>query len=420
MNNSFICTGMSSLRTIGKRFVMRTGKSKLQRDTSSPPPLSYALEETTINTMVTALSRKIEEILPELIQEALSKYTTKEMGVISNYIHTILPEKKEAIPLLPALPPLPHPALKNAPPKKGKISFTQFAENQIEILKKQTRKRTASNYQTALGSLTCFLKKDTISFNQITEDQIAGYQESLMSEGLNLNTISCYMRTLRSIYNKAVKAGIATQPHPFKNAYTKIGETSKRAISVQQMQKLKSLTLRKGSTKNLARDLFLFCFFTRGMSFVDMAYLQKQQIRNGYIVYKRQKTHQKISIKLEPCMQKIIDRYITDGSEYIFPIITSTHKDKADTQYRSKECYYNRLLKELGKMIKTEIPLSFYVARHTWASLAFQNRTALETISKALGHTSQRTTLIYIKSIGEESAINKANSKLIRSVFSDN
>lgn len=392
-----------------------------KRHTQSKRPSSsfYPLEEDSINNMITAFSQKIEEILPQLIQEALEKCAVKETNFPHYDVPAILTEEKEIL-FSPSPLPLLQPSVPiNYLPEEKETSFSQFAEKQIATLKRQKRPRTASNYQTAVSSLACFLKKETIPFRQITEEQMTMYQEWLRSKELNLNTVSCYMRTLRSIYNKAVKAKLIPQSYPFRNVYTKIGETNKRAISVQQMQKLKSLMFVEGSVKNLVRDLFLFCFFTRGMSFVDLAYLRKQQVRNGRITYKRHKTHQEISIKLEPCMQKIMNRYAAEESEYVFPIITSTNEKTADTQYRSKECYYNRLLKELGKMAKIEIPLSFYVARHTWASLAFQNKVGLEIISKALGHTSLKTTLIYIKNIGKESAINKANSQLIQNVFFD-
>ncbi len=407
---------MAQLRSISDFFVFKTPFSK---NTLSSSKFTFSLEEASVNTMVATISRKIEEILPQLIQEALDKYMPGE-NAVSRLVKGAPSEATNPSLPLTGSTPCPSPFKEKGGVRKEDLSFNWFVEERIRMLKKQKRKRTAENYKTALNSLVSFMQKESIPFQIITEEKMSQYQEWLISENLSMNTISCYLRTLRSIYNKAVKAGLVSQIHPFKETYTKIDETRKRAISASQMQRLKSLDLNIENNKSLTRDLFLFSFYTRGMSFIDMAYLQKRNIANGQITYKRQKTNQEIKIKLEPCMQKIIDRYVKDENEYIFPIISSAEPDQADTQYRSKQCYYNRLLKEVGMRAKIETPLSFYVARHTWASLAFHNKIDLEIISKALGHTSLKTTLIYIKAIGKESAINHANSKLIRSIFPAN
>lgn len=353
----------------------------------------------------------IHTIEKELADKVLCIIEEKAKEILSPLLRGILEKYMAEITAQPPLPPLPS----RAQPEKN--SFTRYAQSQVSYMKKQKRQRTACNYQTALNSLTRFFKNKKIAFKDITEHRMITYQEWLILEDVSMNTISCYMRALRSIYNKAVKNKLTPQCHPFKQVYTKIGETTKRAISASCMQKLQSLPLPDKSLDAFVRDLFLFCFYTRGMSFVDMAYLKKKQIQDGYIIYKRHKTHQEIRIKLEPCMQRIIRRYTSPDSNYIFPILTSPDDTIADTQYRSKGCYYNRLLKELGKRSGIDIPLSFYVARHTWASLAFRKKIDLGVISKALGHTSIKTTLIYIKSIENETAVNEANSGLIKMIF---
>lgn len=353
----------------------------------------HTIEKELADKVLCIIEQKAEEILSPILRDVLDKYITDVL------VQMPLPPEQSAIP-------------------PEETSFTCFAQKQVSYMKKQKRQRTACNYQTALNSLTRYFNNKKVSFKDITESRMLSYQEWLVLEDVGMNTISCYMRALRSIYNKAVKSKLTPQCYPFREVYTKIGETTKRAIPASCMQRLQSLRLRERSLEAFVRDLFLFCFYTRGMSFIDMAYLKKKQIQNGYIVYKRRKTHQEIRIKLEPCMLKIIDNYIPSShSDYVFPILTSTDENRSDIQYRSKGCYYNRLLKELGRQAKIEIPLSFYVARHTWASLAFRQKVDLGVISKALGHTSLKTTLIYIKSIENETAVNEANSGLIKMIF---
>ena len=101
----------------------------------------------------------------------------------------------------------------------------------------------------------------------------------------------------------------------------------------------------------------------------------------------------------------------------MFPILTREDADEADRQYRSRLCYYNKLLKHLGELLNLPVPLSYYVARHSWASAAYQAGVELETISRALGHASVRTTLIYIRRLGNDPIINRANAHLLKQML---
>lgn len=354
------------------------------------------LSEASLENILALLTRRIGIELPSLLKEVCADLENERiLESIKNKVGTRLDEPEET------------------------ISFTRFVRERIRILKAQKRIRTASNYKTALNSLSRYLESRDIPFKALSSDTMVAFQKWLEGGQVNMNTVSCYMRSLRSVYNKAVEAGYTKQKEPFKQVYTKISQTSKRAISAESLRSLQLLRLREDECPAFVRDLFLFCFYTRGMSFIDMAFLRKNQIRNGYILYKRHKTNQEIRIKVERCIQEIVDRYHLNTSPYVFPILTISGLTSLDNQYRSKECYYNRVLKKLGRKANVEIPLSFYVARHTWASLAFQHRVELEIISKALGHTSTKTTLIYIKSIENDVAVNEANSELIDKIFKD-
>ena len=116
------------------------------------------------------------------------------------------------------------------------------------------------------------------------------------------NTISCYMRTLRSVYNQALKRGLTTQKSPFAKIFTRNDKTIKRAVSEDVIVKIKNLDLTSQTKLALTRDLFMFSFYLRGISFVDMANLRKHNVKNGYIIYSRSKTRQMLTIKIESCM----------------------------------------------------------------------------------------------------------------------
>ena len=228
--------------------------------------------------------------------------------------------------------------------------------------------------------------------------------------------LACYMRSLRAVYNKAVEQGLTEQKEPFGNVFTGISRTRKRSIEKADINKLRAVQVKPGSFMQLVRDVFLFCFYACGMPFVDVAFLKKSQIKGGILVYHRRKTDQVVQIKLEPCMQEIINRYRSDGSDYVFPFLTSQDEDTAYREYKRKFSYYNKTLKTLGKLAGVDKPLSSYVARHTWATLAFMSSVDMAVIAQALGHTDVKTTRIYVEDIGNGKQ-NSANKKLLDEVL---
>lgn len=300
-------------------------------------------------------------------------------------------------------------------PKTVTSSFLCFAEEEILRLTHNHRASTSGNYRTALRSFFAFLKGSDISISDITPELVVDYETWLKKNKICLNTISCYMRSLRALYNKAVGKQLVEQTHPFAKVFTGMEKTLKRAVTIDDIQSLHTLDLKAGSPLAWARDLFLFSFFARGMPFVDMAYLKKTQVSNGYLIYYRHKTHQQIRVKLEPCMLAIMQRYETAENEYIFPILNSSlgaDESLLSKQYHNGLCYYNKLLKKLSALLGNHCHLSSYVSRHTWASIAYQLQIDMPIISQGLGHTSIQTTHIYVKEL-DNSWVDESNKKII-------
>ena len=295
-------------------------------------------------------------------------------------------------------------------------SFSGFVREEIARTRLMHRHSTADNYATALRSLLAFHGKKDISFAEVDSRLIDAYGEWLRRRGICKDTLSCYMRSLRAVYNKAVEQGLTEQKEPFGNVFTGISRTRKRSIEKADINKLRAVQVKPGSFMQLVRDVFLFCFYACGMPFVDVAFLKKSQIKGGILVYHRRKTDQVVQIKLEPCMQEIINRYRSDGSDYVFPFLTSQDEDTAYREYKRKFSYYNKTLKTLGKLAGVDKPLSSYVARHTWATLAFMSSVDMSVIAQALGHTDVKTTRIYVEDIGNGKQ-NSANKKLLDEVL---
>lgn len=147
------------------------------------------------------------------------------------------------------------------------------------------------------------------------------------------------------------------------------------------------------------------------MSFVDMAFLRKSDVSGGVITYSRRKTRQQLQVKIEPETRKIMDRLGCGTASYLLPIITDD--GDAAKQYENAYCRVNHSIQKIGRMLNLSMKLTLYVARHAWASIAHANTVSLGTISKAMGHDSESTTLIYLRSL-DTSAVDKANSDIIR------
>lgn len=299
------------------------------------------------------------------------------------------------------------------PPETG--GFMCFARSLTTELKRTGRERTAERYTTVLNSFRRFLaERGDIPLNRIESALMVEYESHLKAEGICPNSSSFYMRGLRAVYNRAVEKGLTVQRNPFRHVYTGIDKTVKRAIPLKAVRQIRDQDLRLEPTMDWARDLFMFSFYTRGMSFIDMAYLKKSDLKNGVLSYRRQKTGQRLFIKWEKPMQEIVSRYDTSGTPYLLPVIRDMRTD-GRKQYKSAAHRVNRLLKKLGMRLRLAIPLTMYVARHGWASIAKSRNIPVSIISEAMGHDSEKTTLIYLASL-DTSAIDKANSLILKAL----
>lgn len=291
------------------------------------------------------------------------------------------------------------------------IGIVSFARSIIEEYRQNNKQSSAEDYTTVINNFQSFVGSEDVSFEKIDSRLILSYEAYLKNHGLCQNTTSYYMRKLRSIYNIAVEREMTVQKFPFKNVFTGMAKTQKRAITLDDLRKLKGLELDNSYFDKLARDMFLFSFYTRGMATVDMAFLKKSDLKYGLLTYKRKKTDQQIAIKWEPAMQKIVDKYDDKESAYLLPLIKNSTGDKR-RQYLSSSHLLNRHLNRIGKQIGLQQPLTMYVARHTWASIAQENEVPVSVISQGMGHDSETTTRIYLASL-DRTKLDNANCSII-------
>lgn len=298
-------------------------------------------------------------------------------------------------------------------------SLFNFMENLIVKFRQNGKARTSETYRAALNSFKKFLcagrcHYEDIMLHEITSELMGDYEGWLNSCGILANTVSFYMRILRATYNRAVEGGKIEDRRPFRHVYTGVDKTVKRALPISIIRKIKSLDLSLFPKFDYARDLFLLSFMLRGMSFVDMAYLKKSDLKNGCVSYRRRKTGQLLMIEWTSEMQGILSKYPENQSEYLLPIITFRSPNERSI-YRNTNTKVNYGLKQIAKMVGIKIPLTLYVARHSWASAAKAKGIPLSVISEGMGHDSESTTQIYLASL-DTSVINKANRLILASI----
>ena len=291
-------------------------------------------------------------------------------------------------------------------------SLFNFMRGVISQLQQMGKQRTSETYRATLRSFMSFREDRDILLEEIDSDTIQMYEAYLHNRGLTKNTTSFYMRILRAVYNRSVEKDLIVNQNPFKHVYTGVDRTVKRAISLKIIKLIKNLDLSLQPSLDFARDMFMFSFYTRGMSFIDMAYLKKKDLSNGILSYRRRKTGQQLFIRWEKCMQEIVEKYDNPHSSYLLPIIKPTNGDER-TQYQNAMCLVNRKLKIIGHMVDIQQPLTMYSARHSWASVAKNKNIPISVISEGMGHDSEMTTQIYLASL-DNAVVDRANAQILK------
>lgn len=287
-----------------------------------------------------------------------------------------------------------------------------FAGSLIDKLEKEQKNGTASNYRNTVSAFARFIGNDReYDLSNLTVQVVKGFLEHLKARKLSPNTIWFYFCQLRAIYNKAVEERIvAPVVHPFSGVEIKKEVTHKRAISRAEIEKVADANLGgRDEATFLARDLFMFSLYTRGMAFVDMCHLVKDDLKGDILSYRRQKTGQLLEIRVEAPLGKLLRKYADENSPYLLPML------RPDESYHAFTCIQRKLnkrMRKIGELLEFDFPLTFYVARHSWATLAQDEGVPISIISAGMGHTSESTTHIYLAQI-DSGKVDKANRKVL-------
>lgn len=301
--------------------------------------------------------------------------------------------------------------------KQGIVSVFSYTESLIAEMEKAHRIGNARLYKTWNGVLKTYCKGKELSFNDINFAFLNKFEVEHYAKGNKTNSLSVYMRTLRAIFNRAIKDGIIEKEmYPFENYKIKSAKTNKRAISISAINKIEELVFEPDHPLHRTHDYFLFSFYMRGMPFTDLAHLKLENIVDGRIVFNRQKNDKPYNVKIIDEAQRILDKYTGNKQkdEYVFPIIDRTTPKEIykDVEWARKR--YNKKLKELATICGISENLTSYVSRHSFATRAKNLKIPVANLSEMLGHDSIKTTQIYMDSLPSD-LIDADHEEIIRS-----
>jgi len=296
----------------------------------------------------------------------------------------------------------------------SQIMVIAFGEEIMADLRKARRFGNARAYRTMLRSVKDFEKGKDLPLKRINYAWLKKYEAWYLSKGNSLNGLAVYLRSLRSLYNQAIKQKLIEKEfYPFDDYKIKTEKTRKRAITEKELRRLKNFeptTIRQKRAKNY----FFISFYLMGASFVDLAFLKVDNIYNNRIEYKRRKTGRLHSIPISKPLQELLGQYLEGKGkkDFILNIIKSSDPKQQVVNVRNELRRYNRSLKEIGKLCGIEAPLTSYVARHSYATIAKYKGVPTAVISEALGHTSEEVTQVYLDSFDKE-VLDKYHSMII-------
>lgn len=305
-------------------------------------------------------------------------------------------------------------------------SFISFTDELTDDLRKAKRFGTARWYEGSLSVLKDFIngtdrhanngkakgnksdkyKGKDLTFAEINYTFLTKFETRHFENGNGANGLSVYMRAIRAIYNKGIDAKLAKkEDYPF-DSYKIPGEqTRKLALDWPLMQKMLSSKINGDNECFDARNYFIASYMMYGMSYIDLAFLRKADIVNGRIQYRRAKSSRLYDIKVTPALHEILTFYSNRnvGSDFIFPIIKREAPVQQDADYIYGRRVYNKRLKSLASQCYIPFELIKNITsrtiRHSFATHARLTGVPVDVIKEMLGHSTIRTTEIYLNSL---------------------
>lgn len=319
---------------------------------------------------------------------------------------------------------------KKAAPK-SKVTVRQFSDELIASMRQAGKAGNSMAYKDAINSIISYSGNEALRFEDITYKLLDKYNAAMLakgrkknSKGLKVNAIAAYMRSVRAVYNKAIKAEVVdAKYYPFSKFTIETEDTISRALTLQEMQRIVNLDLKPDTAIWHNRNYFMLSFCLIGINFADLFTLEPNDMRESRIAYRRNKTSRIYNIGVQPTAQELLlhCQSIANRNEnrYILPVLPYTSnslQERKDIKQLCKTC--NKYMKRIATACGINKIVSTYYARYTWANIAKKDLGySNDLIADALGHQyGNKVTGIYLDNYSNE-AIDAANAKIIAAVF---
>jgi len=254
---------------------------------------------------------------------------------------------------------------------------------------------TLKHYKTTRSRLFEFLKtrfgRNDLSLSMVDYSFLNSFDLYLKTElRLKPNTALTYHKHLNKVLNTAISMNLLSG-NPYSSFKVTRNETHRDYLTIYELNQISNKDIRTNRME-IVRDIFVFACYT-GLGYAELNKLNKKHIQKGndggeWIIIDRNKTDIRCRIPLLPQAKAVLQKYEN------FP--PNGNKVKLLPVHSNQKM--NEYLKELADICGITKNLSMHVARHTFAtSVTLVNGVPIETVSKMLGHTSLKTTLIYAR-----------------------
>lgn len=305
---------------------------------------------------------------------------------------------------------------------KKEFTLQEMLSAIIAELRESGRWGTAHIYQASSNAFMAFTGNQTLPLRRLSPTVLKRFENHLRHRNCSWNTVSTYMKVIRSAYNRAVDLKyVRFVPRLFEHVYTGTRADKKKALEASDISYLVRETEMdmQGKTyptkQQRTKIFFVLMFMLRGIPFVDLAYLHKRDLQGNTLSYRRRKTGRALTVSLTPEAMQMI-RLVANknqDSPYLFPILQSEEgSEAAYREYQSALRAFNQRLSVLRQRLGMQSALSTYAARHTWATMAYHCEIHPGIISEAMGHSSIVVTETYLKPFSNRK-IDEANRAVI-------
>ncbi len=300
------------------------------------------------------------------------------------------------------------------------VTIESFWNEIIQQLLDSNKTGNARSYKTTLSVFSKIIDCNT-TFNRVTYKDLITVETSLYKRGVSANSIAVYMRTFRAVCNKAILYNyVSLDWYPFKKYKITKEQTTPKVISIETMKKYFNLNLKEEDKLYNAWCIGKLIFMLRGINLTDLLLLKKSNIMSNRIIYKREKTGKMYSIKILPHAHDLLTQF-SDNSEYLLGFVKSKNQKTTAAElelyidYRKK---INKKLKNIGDIINSEVPLTTYVFRYSYANIAKQLGYTKDLIAEALGHEyGNSVTGIYLEMFDND-IVDAMNDDIIKKIRS--